>query len=237
MNSTPSTPPSESLDSKTASVEDRSANEESSSDKQKPAPRSRRLLTDYYGSVVLLLIATLIGAGYFVIKPKLDAYKMLNANIEGLKQRLVQEQGYLEALNRSVAAAQTIAPDVLQKVESALPRVFTIADMLVLLERKAAAYRVELQGVSFVFPTETQNRSTGSSVRSIKPQTVKLNLKMRAQDYFSVKNFLESLELSLRILDVETLSVSEFKEDGTSFSVQIRTYYFPSEVDSTGSSN
>jgi len=188
-----------------------------------PEPKKpSKLFTDYYGSVILLLIALLVAGGFFVIKPKIDEYKAAKANTEFIRLQANDENNYLEAISRSVAAAQVVSPDVLQKTERALPQAASIPDVLVQMEQAAAASNVKLKNISFDAGDKKQAASQG-----IKP--LNITLMLDARDYGSIRRFLTLLEYSLRLMDVQAINASGFGQEQVNFSVQIRTYYYPSK--------
>ncbi|MBD3281898.1 type 4a pilus biogenesis protein PilO [Candidatus Uhrbacteria bacterium] len=192
---------------------------------KKAAPEIKkpsRVFTEYYSSIILILITILIGAGYFVIKPKIDEYKDLRAHSESLRQNIKNEQTYLAGLRRSVNAAQSIAPGVLEKVDQALPRSFSIPKTIVLINSAATASNVSVS--SIVFSPETESRAKKTSL-----QSVQMTLNVSAPDYAALKNFLNTLEASLRLIDIQMLTVSDFSEGQASFSLQLRTYYYPKD--------
>jgi Tfp pilus assembly protein PilO len=180
-----------------------------------------KIFTEYYSSIILLLITALVGAGYLVIKPKIDEYKAIQANSELIKQNVENEQTYLAALRRSVSAAQSISPDVLTKVDKALPRSFSIPETLVMLNRSAMAANVKITNIAFSPVSDKVVSKTGL-------QSIQLTLNVSAADYRALKNFLSILEASLRMIDIQMLTVTDFTEAGASFSLQLRTYYYPS---------
>jgi len=180
-----------------------------------------KIFTEYYSSIILILITALVAAGYLVIKPKIDEYKAIQANSELIKLNVENEQTYLAALRRSVSAAQSIAPDVLTKVDKALPRAFSIPETLVMLNRSAMATNVSITNIAF------SPVSDRVAVSKTGLQSIQLTLNVTAPDYGALKNFLSVLEASLRIIDIQMLTVTDFTEAGANFSLQLRTYYYP----------
>jgi len=182
--------------------------------------RPSKVFTEYYGSFILLLIALLVAAGYVVIKPKIDDYKSISAETRSKQQEIEAQRTYLEALSRSVAAAQTIQPDVLEKVEQALPRKFDIPELLVQLDEVSKTHNAKITSVTF--------DSGDKKTETAGPKPINLTLAVEAENYAGVKNFLNGLELSLRLFDVQSIALSGLDKDKVNFSLQMRTYYFPS---------
>ncbi len=183
--------------------------------------RPSKVFTEYYSSIILILITLLVSGGYLVIKPKIDEYKALRANIETLKQNIDNQSGYLAGVSRSVSAAESISPQVLERVDRALPRSFSIPETLVLLNRAAEASSIEVSGIVF-----SAGNGRGSGVEKTDLQSVQMTVNVSAPSYQSLKLFLNTLEVSLRLFDVQMITISDFKEGKAAFSLQLRTYYF-----------
>jgi len=196
---------------------------EPAADKKVPSVSKRpsKLFTEYYGSMILLLIALLVGAGYLVIKPQIDDYKSMTAQTQARQTDIKNEQSYLDELSRSVAAAQSISPDVLEKVDQALPRAFDIPGMLVQLDEIAKAQGAKITSVTFD-EADKKTAATGGL------QAININLSVEARGYAGVKTFLKGIELSLRLFDVQNIALTGLDKDKIDFSLQMRTYYYPS---------
>lgn len=182
--------------------------------------RPSRIFTDYYGSVFLLLIAVYVAAGFFFIKPKIDENKQIEADTKALNQQINNDKSYFDGLSGSVAAAQSIAPDVLTKVDQALPHEGSIPDLLVQLSAAAAGTNVTLSNV--VFEGAGKTPAAGGAI-----QTVNMTLTVSARDYATLKSFLRVLETSLRIFDIQTITVAGFGGDKVNFNLQLKSYYYP----------
>lgn len=187
-----------------------------------PKPkRPSKFFTDYYGSVFLLLIAAYVAVGFFVIKPKMDDNKQLEAQTKGVRQEIENDRSYFDGLSRSVSAAQSIDPQVLQKVDQALPHTASVPDLLVQLSSAAAVSNVTLSNIVF----ENAVKAPGGGSAST---PINITLSVTAKDYATLKKFLNTLETSLRIFDVQTIAVSGFGEDMINFNLQLKSYFYPS---------
>ncbi len=181
-----------------------------------------KLLTDYYGSLFFCLVLIFIGASFFVLKPKLDEVKTTNAQISTSLQQLQQNHEYLNSLEQSINAAQTIAPDVLHRVDQALPREQQIPQLLLLLSETADRDGVKLPSVSFS-DTSLAVHSATSSITELG-----INLTATAQNYPQIKKYIRDLEVSLRLLDITGINVSISNASGkeTAYSLQMKTYIY-----------
>jgi Tfp pilus assembly protein PilO len=186
------------------------------------AKRPSKLFTDYYGSVFLLLMAAYVAVGFFIIKPKIDANKGIEAETRALRQQIDNDKTYFDGLSGSVAAAQSISPDVLVKVDQAMPREASIPDLLVQLSAASQGTGVTLTNVVF--------EGTGKIVTAAAAsQAINMTMTIAAKDYGALKNFLSALETSLRIFDVQTINAAGFEGDKVNFTLQVKSYYYPSK--------
>jgi len=196
---------------------------ESPKEKVPKVVRPSKIFTEYYSSIILILITILVSSGFLVIKPKIDEYKALRANSDSLRQSIQNEGEYLAGLSRSVAAAEALDDTVLKQVDSALPREFSIPQTLVLINRAAKESSIKIASVVFSPETaKTDMKDKNSQVKSMQ-----MTLNVTADNYQSLKQFLNSLEVSLRLIDIQMLTVANFTDGKANFSLQMRTYYFP----------
>ncbi len=189
---------------------------------QNKIKKPSKMFTHYYGTMILLLLALLVAAGFIVIKPKIDEYKGVTSSIQDVQLQAENEKQYFDSLSRSVGAAQTIDPSVLEKVDLALPREPGIPNLLVQMDQAAKANKVKV--ASITFSAEDKKAATG------KVQGLNMTMTVEAQDYQALKNFLSSLELSLRVIDIQNLSINSFSKNSAVFSLQMKTYYFPAST-------
>lgn len=196
-------------------------------DKKTPSVKTpSKLFTDYYGTIFLLLIALYVAAGFFVIKPKIDYNKQLDVDTQALRQEIENEKFYFDGLSRSVAAAQAISPEVLDRVDKALPREVSVSELLVILSGAARISQVELNNLVFENSSAVVPGTKG-------PLPLNITMSVGANNYLEVKNFLRVLETSLRIFDVQNINVTGLDQEKTNFSVQLKTYYYPTVKEAT----
>lgn len=179
-----------------------------------------KLFTDYYGTLFLLLIALYVMAGFFIIKPKIDYNKQIEVDTLALRQEIDNEKIYYDGLSRSVSAAQAISPEVLEKVDKALPREVSVPELLVILSSSAKISQVELNNLVFDDSTTPVPGTKG-------PVPINVTMSVTANNYLEVKKFLQVLETSLRIFDVQNINVMGLDQEKTNFSLQLKTYYYP----------
>jgi len=189
-----------------------------------PSAQPSRFFTEYYGSAFLFLIALFVVAALFVLRPLIDQIKQTNAATQAEIIMTKSEQGYLDSLENSIAAAQTISPDVLARVSQALPDRANVPALLVQFGSAAYANSISIDNLAFNESKAPAKSASGTgAAASVLP--VDVSLSIRARSYFDVKRFLADVETSLRIMDVTGMS-SGGGEGEVSYNLQLRTYVF-----------
>lgn len=190
-----------------------------------PKPKKpSRLFLEYYGALFMLLLAAFVTAGFTVLRPLIADFKLTNSRIAAAVQTLKDERGYLESLERSIAAAKSIPPDVLLRVDEALPREVGIPKLLQTMAELAERHKVRLNSVQFNQPKTPPGGEVQPS-RALATAPLDISLTMRAPGYGATRAFLEGLERNLRVLDVQQITVTGNEQTGElTYSLQLRTY-------------
>ncbi|MEO5927917.1 MAG: type 4a pilus biogenesis protein PilO [Patescibacteria group bacterium] len=185
--------------------------------KTKKPKQPSRLLTDYYGAVFFLMVLIFVLSAFIVLKPKLDGVKATNAQTVSTLETLAREKVYLESLDQSIAAAQTIPAETLTKVDQALPREQGIPELLVLFGDTADRDSVKITSVSF---SDSSNKVSTSSVSELL-----VNMTVTAENYPQIKKYIRDLEVSLRLLDIVGINVST-QGTQSAYALQMKTYTY-----------
>ncbi|MBD3252089.1 hypothetical protein GF380_06630 [Candidatus Uhrbacteria bacterium] len=197
------------------------------SPQKKKKKEESKLFTDFYGIVFLFLIGAFLGGGYLLLNPMYAEFKSLNGKIETELQTLSSERAFLDSLDRSIAAADAIPEETLDRVERALPREIGVPTMLLEVSQIAGQSGVNLISVQFAPVTESAEdadaRPLGRSTLELEP--VALSLSIEAPGYQAMRSFLYNLEQSLRVMDVNTIAVTgNPSNDMMSYSVELTAY-------------
>jgi Tfp pilus assembly protein PilO len=193
----------------------------------KPAPTPKqpsRLLTEYYGALFFCMVLVFILSAVIVLKPMLDDIKATNAQVVSTLTALDNEIVYANSLDQSISAAQVISPDVLSKVDRALPRRQGIPELLVLFQRTSERDGVQISNVSFSEPTTAATTTVSELL---------INMTVTAQNYPQIKTFIRDLEASLRLLDIVGINVST-QGESSAYALQLKTYTYREPVRSAG---
>ncbi len=203
-------------------------------DKEKKKKKPSRLFVDYYGVIFLLLVAIFILAGFVLLWPLISEFKMTNAEIGSTVQTLKDERDYLESLQRSIAAAETIPADTLMRVDEALPRRVGLPKLLQTMSLIAEQNGVQLSSVQFNEPKQSSTET--QQARALSAAPLDINLTLNSPSYAATRRFLESVERNLRVLDVQQITVTSNEQSGElTYTLQLRTYTLNAPVPRTPS--
>ncbi len=188
--------------------------------------KSKQLQSPIFQSV-LLIIATIL-LWWFVISPKYSSVMTQRADLKVLSgQRQVFEEEQAE-LNKLIAKLESSEEEV-KLLDEALPLSNRPTQIAVLLESYARSSSLEIPQINIQDPDKgiaAANKAVleepYKSERDL--NTIKVGVSVTGTvDQF--KNFLELLETSGRIVDIDSLEVTS-GEGSTKFTVDLLTYAF-----------
>lgn len=183
-----------------------------------------RLFVNYYGPMFLLIAAMFLIIGFTLLQPRLEAFKELRAQAASTQEHLDSERAYLDSLQRSIAAAQTIPEETLADVEEALPSEPGIPELLEGLSTIAETYRVQLSNIQFSTPRDDVSGESTAS-RGTPVQSIEVSMNLSSPSYAATRRYLDAIERNLRLFDVQTISVAPGQgETGQVYTIQLRTY-------------
>lgn len=168
--------------------------------------------------IATLMVLLTIILGFFVVKPRWVNYKetrttvaSAQAEADSLKQAQDQVNRYLEEFNQHSADAKLL--------NTALPlNQAQIENVLSNLSAIAAQNGIALGTLD----TDSIPDSLGTQSFSITPVILKLTIK---GTFASFRSFMQSLERSLRVMDVTTINVQTSDTGELTFNLEFRTYY------------
>ncbi|MEN9557950.1 MAG: Pilus assembly protein PilO [Candidatus Parcubacteria bacterium] len=201
--------------------------------KEAAEKKPSRLFTVYYGPLFLLLVSIALVVGYIVLRPLMLEYKTLTGTVASAATLFTDEQTYLESLQRSIAAAQSIPESALADINEALPMQPDIPKLLQMLAAIAEQNRISLNSVQFTPPRDTSIEMPRAGLPAGSPmlQEVGVSMSLASPGYAATRQFLDALERNLRIFDVDTIMVSASDaQSEQTYSVQLRTYVLSPSV-------
>ncbi|MBI3290685.1 hypothetical protein HYZ76_00215 [Candidatus Falkowbacteria bacterium] len=175
----------------------------------------------YLTSAAFILVIFL--SYYFVLAPK---YREVGSggsyNIQTLKQEVEKRKEIISELDELMLIYKRISQSEVMKLENILPKKSDIPGIFVQIEELARENDTFLAGI-------TINEAPGAvrpkfEFEQISKLNITLSLIGNSEDsYGDVKKFLEALERSLRLFDVDAVY---FTPGGLEYSVNLVAYYY-----------
>lgn len=182
--------------------------------------RPSKLLVEYYAVTFLFLVACVVLGAYAFLQPKILQFRSTNDEIGVQLKEAENARAYLGSLEASIAAASSIPPDALQRVNEALPKKLNIPKLLQTMDEIARVNNVDIGSIQFS-PGAPQP-SSGSDPFAIVP--IQTSLSIEASGYRDMKAFLTDLETNVRLIDIHTISVNGGSDGRISYAIQMTTY-------------
>jgi len=192
---------------------------------EKTDKQPSRFFTEYYSAAFLFLISAFVILAFVFVKPLIDQIKETNAMTQAEVGTTDSERAYLNSLDASIAAAETISPTVLDRVSLALPSDANTPSLLVQFGSAAYSNGVRIDNVAFNEGKAAAKAASGVATTQVVP--LDITLAVHARSYFDIKRFLSALETSLRVMDVQGMTASGGEGDSF-YSLQLRSYVFSS---------
>lgn len=173
------------------------------------------------------LFLVLLSGGLFALytNPTYQDVKTLQAQAAEYDQALTQSSKLRAARDQLLARRNTFSTDDVRKLERVLPDNVDNIRLIIDMDNIAARYGLKVKnvvlGASSATPgSQTASVGQGSQVVG----TVELGFSVDAT-YDNFIAFLEDLQRSVRIVDVESIKFSAAAGDLNTYNLQIRTYW------------
>jgi hypothetical protein len=177
----------------------------------------------YYQSVFLVLIMLFVASGYLVLSPLITEFKKTNQSIGAKLNEKVEAESFLQSINNSISAAQSIPPETLERINESLPNEVQVPILLKTFANIAAKNGVKMGGIQ-ISASEPSSDSAGSGGYALVP--IRVAVSISAPGYLVMRRYLEDLQLYVRLMDVKSISVSGDDNSGEfSYSLDLTTYY------------
>ncbi|MDI6602654.1 MAG: type 4a pilus biogenesis protein PilO [Patescibacteria group bacterium] len=170
---------------------------------------SRPFIIVFFLSLVLIL-----GRGF--VWPKYQELKFLEQRNEEKRVEIEGRKEYLQDLNKAAKVLKNYQ-NQLTKIDSALPSDSHLVVLLNFLQKATSQSGLVLKDI------QPSTSRPSLDVEGIKENELSLVV---AGTYTSFKNFLSTLEMSSRLIEVESISFSSSKEDIQDFNLKIKVYSY-----------
>jgi Tfp pilus assembly protein PilO len=181
-----------------------------------------RFWTDYYGAIYLLFLGIFFGCAMTFLRPAIFAFRETNQLVESKIGDIQKRTDYLNALDRSIVAAQSIDEKTLGRIARTLPSEPRIPLLLLQLGSAATRHGLKATAISFAQIKSANGKNATATVAV----PVDISLTLQGRTYADLKRFLADVESSARLLDVTGISASG-KPGEYSYAIQLRTYVYP----------
>jgi len=163
--------------------------------------------------VSFLSLALILGIG--LVWPKYQELKFLKQRSEEKRAEIEGREEYLQDLNKAAEVLKNYQ-NQLAKIDSALPPSLELEVLLNFLQKASSQSGLILKDIK---PPVSQP----SSEEELKETELSLAV---SGAYTSFKNFLSILEMTARLIEVESISFSSTKEGLQDFNLKIKVYSY-----------
>ena len=189
---------------------------------------------DYFNILIIIAVIIVLLVGYFyVIRPK---YEVISKNLEITNSERENTKtdlnNLLNSINRYKSSFNKVNQKDRERIDVMLPEEMQKDELLVLMEETVKRKGLILSSLSIVEEATSKKSTKNSRVQKTKkpdetvlPERIgvaKISMSIKGTDYDAFIDFLEEIENSLRLMDIESL---DFKPNGKTLSLDINTYY------------
>lgn len=180
--------------------------------------------------LIIICFFLVLLIGFFLIWPKYQELKNLEAKIEGKKTELQYSEEYFSKLNQLSEKLKGYE-DQLAKIDFALPSDASLTSLSLINFLQGAS---DLNGLVFkefssysITSPETAAKTPGSPETELPSKIKEIRLSFEVSGLYSaLKNFLIALEKSARIIEVESISFSFEEGEIFSFALELKTHSY-----------
>ena len=169
--------------------------------------------------IALVLIASCLGSGYFLVWPKWNEYNISASELNAAKERKARTEEAKKQLQTFLEGYKSQG-DKVAVANSALPTK-DVAMHLVLndLDRWARQSGVVLSNTT---PSDRPEALLSAPSNSIQYQEIQMN---GSGAYPSLNNFITLMESNQRLFDIQELSISSSETTAATITIRSRVYY------------
>lgn len=178
---------------------------------------------------IFLGIAAILAIGFFLIWPKYQKFESLKVDIENKELELRQTEDYFAKLERTAEDLKEYQ-DQLSKIDLALPNdsSFAAISLINFVGNASSANGLilkKLKSFSIASPKLPAQAPGVPAQPQSKVKDILVDFEVSGS-YFALKNFIQTLENSAKIIEVENLSFSVEKEEVPLIHLKIKTFSY-----------
>lgn len=179
-----------------------------------------------YLSLAILIIV--FSGAFLLVWPKYQELNSLNANINNSQLELQSKTEYFNNI-KTVSEELKNYQDSLSKISTALPSDPLLPATFGFFQNIASQSGLVLEEVAVGSITSLEGESINETEEIIVKQVQSIDFAVKLSgSYESFKSFLESIELSARIIEIKNIHFETPEEDNTpfSFELELSVYYY-----------
>ncbi len=196
-----------------------------------PATSSKTSFSGSVFEIIFLIIIIVIGY-FYLVAPKQSAYHDVSDNLSGLKKKQDTLKTQKEAFDKLVQELEA-QPDAVTQLDNTLPLDNKPSRLYVLLENliqssglTTGTVSVDSDAQAVVAGAKTAADQSFATDHKIKPTTVSVSASGTIDQ---LTGFLTHLETSTRLLEVNSLDISQGRGDQLIFKVGLKAYSYSSD--------
>lgn len=174
----------------------------------------------------IVLIGVAIATFVLFTDPYYQTIKTLRAQEREYNDALDKSRDLKEQRNKLISKENLISPDDMQKLERLLPNNVDNIRLIIDIDNIAARYGQRIRNVTVGAPSES--REAGNTLAVGAPAdrvgSVELSFTTTAR-YEDFLRFIQDLEKSVRIVDVQNISFTSGDAELTTYTVLVKTYW------------
>jgi len=182
--------------------------------------------------IIAILILGFIGVVVFLDVPGIQNILSVRKQIEAEKENFSQSQAFLEKVEGLIDVYEQNKESI-DKMGDILPQEEDIPNLIVQVEALVFEQGLILDKLEINSPTEQaasgraeEIRAGGQAATQQKYKTLNIDLGFTG-DYWAMKNFLKATEENMRLIDIDSISLSPQEEASGifTFTLTLKTYY------------
>ena len=168
-------------------------------------------------AIPILLFGALILASYLFL-PQYQEFKGVRSQVNQMQTQVLETERYFSNLGQILENLRNYE-DSLEKIESALPQDPSLSSLLNFFQKKSSENGLLLKNISTVKGRRKEEKK--GILAKVEETYLNLNL---SGSYLSLKGFLETLEKSSRLIEVENIYIEILGERLPEYNLLIKVY-------------
>lgn len=177
-------------------------------------------------TIPIVLVALSIGLFAIYTNPTYQADKKILVNVRAYNDSLDKSQELRRVRDEKIAAFNTFQPQDKDRLNSILPDNVDNIHLIIDINNIAARHGLSLKNVSLGTISDSASSRNALAVGASGSAVGSVNLGFTvSSSYENMLAFINDLEHSLRIMDIEQITFTAGEKDLSDYSFSVRTYW------------